>query len=149
MAGRQAPAPGNPCPDIAGGIVLYLAGVKADREEREARQRAWKREEELRALARVPPLPGTFVVNIGDQMARWTNGAFVSTFHRVYNAFGRARYSIPTFVGANADAVIQALPSCVSENNPPKFEPVVAGEYVTGLIYQSIHKISYPKITNS
>jgi isopenicillin N synthase-like dioxygenase len=95
-----------------------------------------------------PPLPGTFVVNIGDQMARWTNGAFASTLHRVYNASGRARYSIPTFVGANADAVIQALPSCVSEDNPPKFEPVVAGEYVTGLIYQSIHNNSYSTKTN-
>jgi hypothetical protein len=39
-------------PDIAGGIVLYLAGVKARREEREARQREWKRQEALQALAK-------------------------------------------------------------------------------------------------
>jgi isopenicillin N synthase-like dioxygenase len=91
-----------------------------------------------------PPIPGTFVVNIGDQMARWTNGAFASTFHRVYNASGRERYSIPTFVGANADAVIEALPSCVSEENPAKFEPIVAGEYVTSLIYHNIHNNSVP-----
>jgi isopenicillin N synthase-like dioxygenase len=87
-----------------------------------------------------PPIPGTFVVNIGDLMSRWTNGAFASTFHRVFNATGRTRYSIPTFVGANADAVIQALPSCVSEDNPPKHEPVIAGEYISQLIYHGIHQ---------
>ncbi len=38
--------------DIAGGIITYLAGIKADREERERRQREWRRQEELRALAR-------------------------------------------------------------------------------------------------
>jgi isopenicillin N synthase-like dioxygenase len=91
-----------------------------------------------------PPIPGTFVVNIGDLMARWTNGAFASTFHRVYNAAGRARYSIPTFVGANADTVIRVLPSCVSEDNPAKYEPIVAGEYVTQLIYHNIHGHTAP-----
>jgi isopenicillin N synthase-like dioxygenase len=82
-----------------------------------------------------PRIPGTFIVNIGDQMARWTNGTFASTLHRVANMSGRARYSIPCFVGANADAVIEALPSCVSPENPAKFPPVVAGEYVSALIH--------------
>jgi isopenicillin N synthase-like dioxygenase len=91
-----------------------------------------------------PPIRGAFVVNIGDLMARWTNGAFASTFHRVYNASGRARYSIPTFVGANADTVIRVLPSCVSDDNPPKYEPIVAGEYVTQLIYHNIHGHTAP-----
>lgn len=39
-------------PDIAGGIVLYLAGVKARREEYEARQRERQRQEALHALAK-------------------------------------------------------------------------------------------------
>jgi isopenicillin N synthase-like dioxygenase len=86
-----------------------------------------------------PPVPGAFVVNIGDQMARWTNGFFASTFHRVANLSGQARYSIPCFVGANPDTVIQALPSCTGPNNPPKFEPVVAGEYVSTLIYHQFY----------
>jgi isopenicillin N synthase-like dioxygenase len=86
-----------------------------------------------------PPIPGTFVVNVGDQMARWTNGAFASTLHRVANLSGKARYSIPCFIGANADAVIEALPSCIGPDNPAKFAPVVAGEYVKGLIYHNFH----------
>lgn len=38
--------------DIVGGIITYLAGMKARREERERWQREWKRQEELRRLAR-------------------------------------------------------------------------------------------------
>ena len=87
-----------------------------------------------------PPIQGAFVVNIGDLMARWTNGAFASTFHRVFNATGRERYSIPTFVGPNADTVVRVLPSCAGEENPPKYEPVVAGEYISQLIYHNIHQ---------
>jgi isopenicillin N synthase-like dioxygenase len=91
-----------------------------------------------------PPMPGAFVVNIGDQMARWTNGLFASTPHRVANLSGRARHSIPCFVGANADAVIQALPSCVSAENPAKFAPMVAGEYVSALIYHNLNGNQQP-----
>lgn len=38
--------------DIVGGIITYLAGVKARREEHERWQREWQREAQLRALAR-------------------------------------------------------------------------------------------------
>jgi isopenicillin N synthase-like dioxygenase len=86
-----------------------------------------------------PPIRGTFVINIGDLMARWTNGIFASTLHRVSNLSGHARYSLPCFVGANADALIQALPSCVSKERPAKFPPVLAGEYVSSAIYHSFN----------
>jgi len=85
------------------------------------------------------PVPNTFVINIGDLMARWTNGLFASTPHRVANLSGKARYSIPCFVGANSDAVIEALPSWVGPQNPAKFPPVVAGEYVSTLIYHQFN----------
>jgi isopenicillin N synthase-like dioxygenase len=91
-----------------------------------------------------PPIRGTFVVNIGDLMARWTNGIFASTMHRVANLSGRARYSIPCFFGANADAVIEALPGCVSAGQPAKFPPVVAGEYISTLIYHQFNDNARP-----
>lgn len=91
-----------------------------------------------------PRIPGAYVVNIGDQMARWTNGFFASTYHRVANLSGQARYSIPCFVGANPDAVIQALPSCTGPDNPPKFEPVIAGDYVSTLIYHQFYDNAAP-----
>ena len=39
----------------------------------------------------VPPVPGAFVINIGDLMALWTNDRWVSTLHRVVTIRGEAR----------------------------------------------------------
>jgi isopenicillin N synthase-like dioxygenase len=77
-----------------------------------------------------PPIEGAFVVNIADMMARWTNDRFVSTLHRVVNAGGRDRYSIPFFFGPAYDATIAPLPSCVSAEKPAAYPPVVAGPYL-------------------
>ena len=81
-----------------------------------------------------PPIRGTFVINIGDQMARWTNDLFASTLHRAMNTSGRARYSIPCFVGSNVDTRIEALPGTVTADRPAKYPPVLAGDYVQGLL---------------
>ena len=77
-----------------------------------------------------PPIPGTFVVNIGDMMTRWTNDYFLSTVHRVFNGSGQERYSIPFFYGVDYDAMIEPLESCVSEELPAKYPPVNAYQYV-------------------
>ncbi|KAK5218943.1 hypothetical protein LTR72_008125 [Exophiala xenobiotica] len=78
------------------------------------------------------PIPGTFVVNIGDTLAMLTNGLFSSTMHRVRNTSQRARYSVPFFFGvsANQEAVIKALDTCVTPENPAKFQPMTSGDYI-------------------
>ncbi|OCT54264.1 putative iron/ascorbate oxidoreductase [Cladophialophora carrionii] len=76
------------------------------------------------------PVPGTFVVNIGDSLSMLTNGLFVSTMHRVINVSERARYSVPFFLGANQDAELKALAKFVSAENPAKFQPIMSGEYI-------------------
>lgn len=90
------------------------------------------------------PIPGTFVVNIGDQMARWTNDYFVSTVHRAINRSGKERYSIPFFFGTNYDALLEVLPSCIGENRPAKYPPVTAGEYVAGRLAETYAHTTAP-----
>src|SRR5262249_26540915 len=44
------------------------------------------------------PIPGTFVINLGDLMARWTNGIYNANMHRVKNnKSNRDRFSIVSF----------------------------------------------------
>src|SRR3954451_16208194 len=75
------------------------------------------------------PIPGTFVVNVGDLLARWTNGRFKSTPHRVVNASGRERYSAAVFVDPNEDTVIAPV---VTAGEAAKYDPVTASAYIRG-----------------
>ncbi|KAF4617255.1 hypothetical protein D9613_005848 [Agrocybe pediades] len=77
-----------------------------------------------------PPIPGTLVINLGDQFARWTNDIFKSTVHRAVNRSGVRRYSIPLFFGTDYNVKLEPMPSCVSPERPPKYDVITAGEYV-------------------
>jgi isopenicillin N synthase-like dioxygenase len=59
------------------------------------------------------PIPGAFVVNIGDMIERWTNGLWKSTMHRVIHRGDRYRVSVPFFYEPNFDAVVRPLGKCV------------------------------------
>ena len=73
-------------------------------------------------------------MNTGDLIARWTNGVFRSSPHRVVNPTGPAankdRYSFVLFHSPNPDAVISCLESCQGPGNPPKYPPITAGEHL-------------------
>jgi isopenicillin N synthase-like dioxygenase len=74
--------------------------------------------------------PGVYVVNLGDMMARWTNDRYVSTPHRVTSPPDVHRYSIPFFTNTDAHAVVSCLPGCSSADDPPRYPPVAAGDYL-------------------
>jgi isopenicillin N synthase-like dioxygenase len=57
-----------------------------------------------------PPIPGTFVCNIGDMLDRLTGGWYRSTPHRVRNLSGRSRLSFPFFLDPGFTAEVPPLP---------------------------------------
>jgi isopenicillin N synthase-like dioxygenase len=56
-----------------------------------------------------PPIPGTFVCNIGDMLDRMTGGLYRSTPHRVLNTSGRSRLSFPFFFDPGFDAKVRPI----------------------------------------
>jgi len=83
----------------------------------------------------VAPIPDSFVINIGDLMARWTNDRWISTLHRVQipTMTGPAsrRLSLPFFCQPNYDTVVEAIPSCVGTGKPARYNAITAGDNVS------------------
>ncbi len=83
----------------------------------------------------VPVMPGALVVNLGDLMAQWTNDAWTSTRHRVANpprdvVTDTRRMSLVFFHQPNYDAVVECLPSCLTEGEQPKYGPISSGDHL-------------------
>ena len=85
------------------------------------------------------PVPGSFIVNFGDMIPRWTNGLYRSNPHRVINAnpSGRDRYSIPLFYSPNYYARIEAVAGTVPPGEAPRFSPCTAGEHLDEMYRKS------------
>ena len=77
-----------------------------------------------------PPIEGAFTINVGDMMMWWTNGEFISNFHRVKNRAGVERFSIPFFANPDRDVVVQPLPEIVARTGPAKYEPVKVSDHL-------------------
>ncbi|KAG5087466.1 hypothetical protein JHK86_000078 [Glycine max] len=78
----------------------------------------------------VAPLKGAFIVNLGDMLERWSNCVFKSTLHRVLGN-GQGRYSIAYFLEPSLDCLVECLPTCKSDSNPPKYPPILCHDYMT------------------
>ncbi|KAK8050789.1 hypothetical protein PG994_012519 [Apiospora phragmitis] len=73
-----------------------------------------------------PPVPGTFVCNVGQYLERQSNGRYPATVHRVLNKTGRERYSLPFFLTPGPEVDLEVLPmmrstwgTCISVASSP------------------------------
>ncbi|GAB1395694.1 hypothetical protein MASR1M65_04710 [Saprospiraceae bacterium] len=82
----------------------------------------------------VVPESDEIVVNVGDMLQRHTNNKLKSTTHRVVNPpreeWHNPRLSIPFFLHPVSEMKLNCLDSCISDNNPIKYGPITAGEYL-------------------
>jgi len=77
-----------------------------------------------------PPIEGTYVVNLGDLISRWTNDRYRSNRHRVINRSGRERYSVPFFYTGNLDLTVECLPVCLAPAETPRYPAVTVEEHL-------------------
>ena len=79
--------------------------------------------------AAMPPIPGTFVVNIGDLLERWSNRRYRSTVHRVINSSGRERLSLVLAYDPNFETLVDPRAFC-APGETPHDEPITCGDYL-------------------
>ncbi|MEG8220887.1 isopenicillin N synthase family oxygenase [Sphingomonas sp. HH69] len=107
-------------------LITLLLGAEEGGLELKDRNGNW--------LPVVPP-PGALAINVGDMLQRLTNHLLPSTSHRVVNPpperRGHSRYSMPFFLHLRPDFLIDALPQCVSAENPRRDPPITAHDYLT------------------
>lgn len=76
---------------------------------------------------------GSFVINVGDLLMRWTNDRWISTLHRVLNPppdrINDGRLSLAFFHHPNYDTEVRCIESCLRPGETPKYPPVCAGPY--------------------
>lgn len=82
-----------------------------------------------------PPLPGAFVVNIGDMMEILSNGTYVATSHRVRKTTAE-RYSFPLFFTLDYHTEVVPLDRFVTPERPAR-DGLVSGEHVFAQTAQS------------
>ena len=77
-----------------------------------------------------PYIPGTFIINVGHMMQRWTNDFYKATLHRVKSQGIKDRYSFPFFYEPDFNTVVTPLEDYCSRENPPRYEPLHFGNYI-------------------
>ena len=58
-------------------------------------------------------------------LGRYSNDHYTPTPHRVINDNNTLRHAIPFFFGPGLEAVIRPVDTCVSEERPARYEPLL------------------------
>lgn len=81
-----------------------------------------------------PPIPGTFVINLGEMVRVLTNGLYHANMHRVLNNHsGQDRFSVPTFFDPGYFYTVRCAPTCLPENGKANFEETTVGEHIAAM----------------
>ncbi len=78
---------------------------------------------------KAPPIPETLIVNVADLLARWTDGVYKSTPHRVVNNSGRERLSLVMAFDPNPETLIDAK-DVFGKKYSAKEKPITCGNYL-------------------
>ncbi|KAJ4952658.1 hypothetical protein NE237_029490 [Protea cynaroides] len=77
----------------------------------------------------VNPMPGTFIVNIGDQIEVLSNGRYKSVKHRAVVNCNRERISVPTFYCPSPDSMIQPAEELIDDEHHAVYRGFTYGDY--------------------
>jgi isopenicillin N synthase-like dioxygenase len=66
-----------------------------------------------------PPVPDSFVCNVGDMLERLTAGRYVSALHRARNTSMQDRVSMPLFLDPSFDAVLTPINALTPDPTAP------------------------------
>lgn len=106
-----------------------------------------------------PPVPGSFVINIGDMLERWTAGHYRATPHRVKNVTSTDRLSAPFFFDPGWHCRVQPLPAFVerarAEGDPAAAEhyaalpPIMYGDYILAKVLRVFPQLRQLSLTDT
>jgi isopenicillin N synthase-like dioxygenase len=106
-------------------LITLLMGASAEGLQVLRRDKMW---------IPITALPEQLIVNVGDMLERLTNARLKSTIHRVVNPprdrMNTPRYSIPFFMHPRSEMSLAALPNCVDDVNPKRWDDITAGEFL-------------------
>ncbi|CAN1173706.1 Protein SRG1 [Linum perenne] len=72
----------------------------------------------------VVPIPGAFIINIGDINEMMSNGEYKSIEHRAVVNPEKERISIATFHSPSMKAIIGPIPELINEKNQAKYQSI-------------------------
>lgn len=93
----------------------------------------------------VTPKEGTFVVNVGNVLQRWTNDLYSSTLHRALQIGTDPRISAAFFVYPDAATVVHCIETCQGPDNLPRYEDVTVADYVR-VLREDAHRSGRPAV---
>ncbi|KAK8136680.1 hypothetical protein PG984_004620 [Apiospora sp. TS-2023a] len=99
--------------ETPGALKVRVAGGDEEKETDEEKQT----EEQW---VDADPLPGAYVVNIGDMVEQWTGGWATSTVHKVLHAGDGYRISVPFFYEPAKHVVVRRLPEFGGTEDDPE-----------------------------